>query len=80
MTVRHQVGVAAVIVRDGCPSGAGPDPSSAPVGVVSPQITTWMLIALTQRGALDAPAGVELDDLADDPLAASVLAAMCPGG
>ena len=79
-TVRHHVGVASIVIRDGCPSGAGPDPASAPAGVVSPQITTGLLIALMQRDALHAPAGRTLADLSDDQLAMSVVTTMCPGG
>ncbi|MDO8362817.1 MAG: hypothetical protein Q7V88_07965 [Actinomycetota bacterium] len=80
VTVRHQVGVATVVVRDGCPSGTAPDPASRPIGTLSPQIPTSLLITLMARGALHAPAGVAVADLAADPLATPVVALMCPAG
>ncbi|MEY4173979.1 MAG: hypothetical protein RI900_1144, partial [Actinomycetota bacterium] len=68
--VRDGVRSAAVIVRDGCPSGAVPRPGARPLGDVSPQITVELVAELLERGLLRVADGSSVDP--------AVEAAICP--
>jgi len=65
-----------VVLRDRCPSGAGPVLESSPLGVLGPQITGTLIADLLRRGMLDTPA----DGMLDPSVDRAVLKALCPGG
>jgi hypothetical protein len=50
---RRGVRQALLTIRDGCPSGAAPDPGRAPLGDFGPQVNISLLRELFQRGAFD---------------------------
>jgi len=68
--VRTGVLSTAVLLRDGCPGGAAPDPDAHPVGGLSPQITVRLIAELMDRGMLNLGA-----DPAADP---TVVGTICP--
>ena len=70
VAVRHGVRDAAALITIGCPTGAPPDPTSQPVGDLSPQITTRLLQELLRRGALRPSHDTHVDP--------AVLDRMCP--
>ena len=70
VAVRTAAASAAIVVRDGCPSGAAPDPASTPAGALSPQMNTALITELMRRGALHAPTEGDADP--------AVVARLCP--
>lgn len=52
---REGIRSAAAIIREGCPSGAAPNPASTPLDYVGPQVTTKLVRELLDRGLLEAP-------------------------
>lgn len=66
---RHQVQAATVVIDQGCPSGAIPDPASFPVED-NPQVSTQLLRELVERGALSVAPVESLNPV--------VTARMCP--
>jgi hypothetical protein len=59
--VRRGVASAAVVLRDGCPSGLAPDAGSLPVGAASPQVSTALVRDLLDRGHLSYPASASAE-------------------
>jgi hypothetical protein len=57
VATRDGVASAAMVVRDGCPSGRPPDAASQPLGEIGPQISTRLIRELVERGMLSAPVG-----------------------
>jgi hypothetical protein len=69
-TASHQgVRSAAIVIRDGCPSGSQLMPSSQPLGSLDPLISTQLLQELIERGALKVPSEIQPQ--------AAVVAQMC---
>jgi len=69
-TTSHRgVRSAAIVIRNGCPSGGQPIPSSQPLGTLDPLISTQLLRELIEMGALDVPS--------DSQPEAAVVARMC---
>jgi hypothetical protein len=69
-TTSHKgVRSAAIVIRDGCPSGRQPIPSSQPLGSLDPLISTRLLRELIEKGALEVPSDIQPE--------AAVVARMC---
>ena len=58
---REGIASAAVVIRQGCPSGAQPDAGSTPLDFIGPQVSTRLIRELLDRGLLEAPPPARLN-------------------
>lgn len=73
---RREVHDAAVVLRDGCPSGAAPDLTSRPLRDLAPMLPAYEIADLIDQGYLDVPS----DELINDDPDTGVLGPLCPVG
>lgn len=55
LETRDGIRTAAIVIRQGCPSGVPPDAASTPLDFIGPQVSTQLIRELLDRGLLEAP-------------------------